>query len=186
MRIRPPLPVPSMAAGSSRCSATSRRTAGERPATSGAAVSAVCGSGVSEVAAAAGAGFSSSSAGAVTPVSMVATTCPTSTVSPSATRMCNRPACSALTFIVILSVSSTSSGSSTATTAPSGCDHSARKPSVMDSPTSGILTSNAIVACSLLCRRRQSARASRTSSACCSLWIAVEPVAGLALASRPT
>ena len=40
---------------------------------------------------------------------------------------------SAVTVIVILSVSNTSSGSSRATTSPSARDHSARMPSVIDS-----------------------------------------------------
>ncbi len=85
------------------------------------------------------AGFPALSAAAS--VSMVPTTWPTSTVSPSATRIFERPAFSAVTFMVILSVSSTSSWSSTATMAPSPADHSTSTPSVMDSPTSGILTS---------------------------------------------
>jgi hypothetical protein len=69
------------------------------------------------------------------------TTAPMATVSPSRTAIRSTPAAGAATSVEALSVSSSKSGSSAATAAPSFFSQRASVPSVIDSPTDGTLIS---------------------------------------------
>ena len=137
---RPSLPVPLMVEGSTPCSSTARRTAGDMVCAGVSSSSeAAAGAGVSALAAA-GAG-----AGALAPSSMIAITAPTSTVSPTATTCCDiTPATGEGTSTATLSVSRLAIGSSTATASPGCLSHSAIVPSVTDSPRTGTLISVAM------------------------------------------
>ena len=131
---RPPFPVPAIAAGSSPCSSTSLRTAGESD--GGAAAGDASGR-----AGGGGAGAAFPSPGSIEP-----RTAPTSTVRPSATSMAPRtPAAAAGTSSVILSVSSSTRGSSTATASPADLSHLETVASVTDSPSAGTTIWVAIV-----------------------------------------
>ncbi len=137
---RPSLPVPLMVVGSTPCSSTARRTAGDIVMEDASpAVSAVAaGAGLSSLAAA---GFAAAEA----PSSTVAITAPTSTVSPTAT-LCpaSTPATGEGTSIATLSVSRLAIGSSTATASPGCFSHSPTVASVTDSPSVGTVISVAI------------------------------------------
>ena len=166
--MRPAGPVPITSPTSTPVSFTIRRTAGERFMSAGSGF--FCGAGFSafsSVAEAAffcgdGTAFSGSAAraffrsvgsfstssslaafsvGAAAAVSMVPTTAPIETVSPSPTLIFNTPSASASTSRVTLSVSMTNSASPFWTWSPSFLNHCASTASATDSPTLGILIS---------------------------------------------
>src|SRR5581483_4714651 len=148
---RPPFPVAGMRSGSSRCSATRCRTAGLSggPPPAGGAGRGASGAraGSEGGAAAAGsgrAGAGRGAAGRAAASSSVATTSPTCTVAPSGFTMWRTPPRSAGISMFALSVSSSSSTSSGATASPSAFRQRVIVPSVTDSPSVGIRTSNAI------------------------------------------
>src|SRR5262249_51097130 len=103
------------------------------------------GFGSARFASALGSGFGSRfvSAGAA-PVSILPTTAPTATRSPSLTAMTSLPAAGAITSDAALSVSISTTGSFALTAAPSGLSQREMVPSLTDSPTDGTLMSTAI------------------------------------------
>src|SRR5687767_8398043 len=148
---RPSLPVPLICVGSTPCSSTARRTAGESvvvwsSSSAGAGVGAGAG-GFS----AAGWACSRSLTSVVSPAacvsSIVAITAPTSTVSPAWTRYSPiTPATGAGTSTATLSVSRLAIGSSSLTGSPGFLSHSPIVASVTDSPSVGTFTSTGMVA----------------------------------------
>src|SRR5436190_7525550 len=154
---RPPLPEAGTRVGSRSCSARRRRTAGlsgptPRAATGSASASAgargaagMAGAGFG-VSGAAGAGFGAAGAAARAPPSssMRATSSPTATFSPAAFTMRSTPARSAGSSMLALSVSSSSRMSSGLTASPSCFAQRTMTPSVTDSPSVGMRTSNAM------------------------------------------
>src|SRR5215218_1567480 len=160
---RPSLPVPLILLGSTWCSSTARRTAGESvviaspsPLGAGSGACSVprsCGfspapAGLVVASAASLAGDEAggaSAAAAVTFSSMRAMTAPTATVSPSLTSVSlSTPADGDGTSTLTLSVSSVAMGSSAATASPGFFSHCASVPSVIDSPSAGTATSVAM------------------------------------------
>src|SRR5881296_3981270 len=154
---RPPLPEAGTRVGSRSCSARRRRTAGlsgptPRAATGSASASAGarCAAGAAGVgfgaSGAAGAGFGAAGAAARAPPSssMRATSSPTATFSPAAFTMRSTPARSAGSSMLALSVSSSSRMSSGLTASPSCFAQRTMTPSVTDSPSVGMRTSNAM------------------------------------------
>src|SRR5256886_13517206 len=155
---RPPLPEAGTRVGSRSCSARRRRTAGlsgptPRAATGSASASAgACGA--AGMAGTGGAGFGAGSgtgaggfgAGAAARAppssSMRATSSPTATFSPAAFTMRSTPARSAGSSMLALSVSSSSRMSSGLTASPSCFAQRTMTPSVTDSPSVGMRTSN--------------------------------------------
>ena len=119
-------------------------------------------------------------------------TSPTRTVEPlSAACRVMMPATGEGTSTVTLSVSSSTSGWSTSTRAPTGCSQLAMMASVMDSPRAGTLIELGMVVSRSEGGRRRSgqarlAKASSRISLRSRAWLSGEPVAGLALAARPT
>jgi hypothetical protein len=77
---------------------------------------------------------------ATTVVSISATTAPMARTSPSLALKVTFPATPDWTSVLILSVSSSNNGVLSVTTAPSATSQRDRVPSVIDSPTAGILT----------------------------------------------
>src|SRR5262249_36560115 len=126
--------------------------------------------------------------------SIVPTAAPMSTVCPSATPIFSTPEPGAGTTVVALSVSSSRSGSPAWTEEPSAFSQRDTIPSEIDSPTLGTVIGMAdIMHSQLSVDRVEETRcgtaaptAASTISACSRSWTALEPVAGLALASRPT
>ena len=104
----------------------------------------------------AGSGGDSSCAGAAAPEPITASLVPTSTVSPSWTRICwTTPLPGLGTSVSTLSVEISSSGSSAATSSPSCLSHFVIVPSETETPIWGITTSTAVsVAMSLLSTQR--------------------------------
>ncbi len=163
---RPPRPVPGTRPTSTLCSAAMRATTGETkvlpsPAPSvgagaeagGAAVSAGCFSGAACSATGSGSGAGSSSAGfssagaagAAAPDPITASFVPTSTVSPSWTKICcSIPVPGEGTSVSTLSVEISSSGSSAATSSPSCLSHFVIVPSETETPIWGMTTSMAV------------------------------------------
>src|SRR6266849_3023626 len=160
---RPPLPDAGTRVGSRSCSARRRRTAGlSGPTARAMAGVASASAGASRAAGALGAalgasgsgGFGGSSGGAAfagaaarappPSSSMRATSSPTSTFSPAALTMRSTPARSAGSSMLALSVSSSSSTSSGLTVSPSCFAQRTMTPSVTDSPSVGMRTSNAM------------------------------------------
>src|SRR6266403_1446686 len=164
---RPPLPDAGTRVGSRSCSARRRRTAGLSGPTARAAEGVASASaGASCAAGAAGAGFGASSgatgggftagsggagagfgaAGAAARAppssSMRATSSPTATFSPAGFTMRSTPARSAGSSMLALSVSSSSRTSSGLTASPSCFAQRTMTPSVTDSPSVGMRTSN--------------------------------------------
>src|SRR5881296_3354815 len=164
---RPPLPDAGTRVGSRSCSARRRRTAGLSGPTARAAEGVASASaGASCAAGAAGAGFGASSgatgggftagsggagagfgaAGAAARAppssSMRATSSPTTTFSPAGFTMRSTPARSAGSSMLALSVSSSSRTSSGLTASPSCFAQRTMTPSVTDSPSVGMRTSN--------------------------------------------
>src|SRR5436309_3520547 len=151
---RPPLPEAGTRVGSRSCSASRRRTAGlSGPPARVAAGSASASAGASRRAGAAGAGFCpSGAAGGGAPASAAArpppsasiraTSSPTATFSPAAFTMRSTPARSAGSSMLALSVSSSSRMSSGLTASPSCFAQRTMTPSVTDSPSVGMRTSN--------------------------------------------
>src|SRR5437899_11188130 len=157
---RPPLPEAGTRVGSRSCSARRRRTAGlsgptARAATGSASASARA-SGAAGAAGTGGTGFGASgaagaclgAAGAAARAppssSMRATSSPTATFSPAAFTMRSTPARSAGSSMLALSVSSSSRMSSGLTASPSCFAQRTMTPSVTDSPSVGMRTSNAM------------------------------------------
>src|SRR5438552_2522846 len=157
---RPPLPEAGTSVGSRSCSARRRRTAGlsgptARAATGSASASARA-SGAAGAAGTGGTGFGASgaagaclgAAGAAARAppssSMRATSSPTATFSPAAFTMRSTPARSAGSSMLALSVSSSSRMSSGLTASPSCFAQRTMTPSVTDSPSVGMRTSNAM------------------------------------------
>src|SRR5437899_4924382 len=164
---RPPLPEAGTRVGSRSCSARRRRTAGlsgptARAAegvasasagascaagTAGAGFGASSGPAAGGLAAAprgSGAGFAAAGAAARAPPSssMRATSSPTTTFSPAGFTMRSTPARSAGSSMLALSVSSSSRTSSGLTASPSCFAQRTMTPSVTDSPSVGMRTSN--------------------------------------------
>src|SRR5438309_3233056 len=151
---RPPLPEAGTRVGSRSCSARRRRTAGLSGPTPRAATSASASAGARCAAGAAGAGFGASgaagagfgAAGAAARAppssSMRATSSPTATFSPAGFTMRSTPARSAGSSMLALSVSSSSRTSSGLTASPSCFAQRTMTPSVTDSPSVGMRTSN--------------------------------------------
>src|SRR5213593_3770390 len=153
---RPPLPEAGTRVGSRSCSARRRRTAGLSGPTARAAADAAsasagarraagaAGAGFGAGSGAAGAGFGAAGAAARAPPSssMRATSSPTTTFSPAAFTMRNTPARSAGSSMLALSVSSSSRTSSGFTASPSCFAQRTMTPSVTDSPSVGMRTSN--------------------------------------------
>ena len=159
---RPPVPVPWTAFGSTPCSEAIRATTGEtkvRPLPdAGAAAGAGAGGGAGgvgwavSVAAASEAsaascvagsgGASGAAAGAAPSGAITASTVPTSTVSPSWTRICaTTPSAGLGTSVSTLSVEISSSGSSRPMCSPSDLSHFVIVPSETDTPIWGMTTS---------------------------------------------
>ena len=167
---RPPVPVPGTAAGSTLCSAAMRATTGDTKvlpfsAASGAtgaaggagAASACTGSGAggataagsgsagAAAGAAAGSGATGSGSGGATSApagAMIASTVPTSTVSPSCTRICvTTPSAALGTSVSTLSVEISRSGSSRWIESPTCLSHFVIVPSETETPICGITTS---------------------------------------------
>src|SRR5262245_23826534 len=169
---RPPRPVPWTCPTSTPCSEAIRATTGETKlrssppppfsagagAGAGAGAACCCGAsgGVSTSASAAtwdwsaaswvaGSGGGSSCAGAAAPEPITASLVPTSTVSPSWTRICwSTPLPGLGTSVSTLSVEISSSGSSAATSSPSCLSHFVIVPSETETPIWGITTSTAV------------------------------------------
>src|SRR2546428_5954237 len=153
---RPPLPDAGTRVGSRSCSARRRRTAGlsgptaraaegVASASAGASCAAgAAGAGFGAGSGAAGAGFGAAGAAARAPPSssMAATSSPTATFSPAGFTMRSTPARSAGSSMLALSVSSSSRTSSGLTASPSCFAQRTMTPSVTDSPSVGMRTSN--------------------------------------------
>src|SRR6266478_3652867 len=157
---RPPLPEAGTRVGSRSCSARRRRTAGlSGPTARAAADAASASAGARRAAGAAGAGFGAGSgaagdgsgaagggfgaaARAPPSSSMRATSSPTTTFSPAGFTMRSTPARSAGSSMLALSVSSSSRTSSGLTASPSCFAQRTMTPSVTDSPSVGMRTSN--------------------------------------------
>src|SRR5213083_460734 len=142
---RPPLPEAGTRVGSRSCSARRRRTAGlSGPTPRAATGSASASAGARCASGAAGAGFGAAGAAARAPPSssMRATSSPTATFSPAAFTMRSTPARSAGSSMLALSVSSSSRMSSGLTASPSCFAQRTMTPSVTDSPSAGMRTSN--------------------------------------------
>src|SRR5436309_3325059 len=162
---RPPLPDAGTRVGSRSCSARRRRTAGlsgptaraaegVASASAGASCAAgaagagfgAAGGGFTAGSGGAGAGFAAAGAAARAPPSssMRATSSPTATFSPAGFTMRSTPARSAGSSMLALSVSSSSRTSSGLTASPSCFAQRTMTPSVTDSPSVGMRTSNVI------------------------------------------
>src|SRR5437867_2207800 len=160
---RPPLPDAGTRVGSRSCSARRRRTAGlsgptaraaegVASASAGASCAAgaagagfgAAGGGFTAGSGGAGAGFAAAGAAARAPPSssMRATSSPTATFSPAGFTMRSTPARSAGSSMLALSVSSSSRTSSGLTASPSCFAQRTMTPSVTDSPSVGMRTSN--------------------------------------------
>ena len=182
---RPSLPVPMTVDGSTPCSSTARRTAGDRLCVASRDSAAEGGEGSPARCALPASGCSFARAGSSVlaagdaPSSTIAITAPTSTFAPTSTdSSCNTPATDDGTSTATLSVSRLAIGSSTATASPGCFSHSAIVPSVTDSPSAGTLISVAMSSSqapdcrlSLRCALPPSARSSAivTSASCCTL-----------------
>ena len=190
---RPSLPLGWIAAGATPFSSASLRTAGPEAARlaagadagTGARLGAGAGAGAgwrAWAAAAAGAAAAGFGVAPAPPASIVPSTPPTCTSRPPrrrARRSC-RPTV-ACTSTVTLSVSSSHSGSSTATLSPTFTIHLATVASVTDSPRAGTLISTAMT-----CSPQPTVNARSTRSACSFRCVRAEPVAGDAASGRPT
>ena len=159
--MRPPSPVPSMVVGSIPLSAISRRTTGDRTipvptdseisdtagATAGAGGGGAAGSrgggaGAGSGAAGGGGGSDAAGTGAAASEPRRASTWPTSTRSPSLARISeSTPATGEGTSVSTLSVDTSNSASSRATSSPTCLNHRVTVPSVTVSPSWGIVTS---------------------------------------------
>src|SRR5690242_4531346 len=134
---RPSLPEPGTVEASTPLSAESFRTEGASGASAGAAF------GAAGAGAAAAAGFAAGAAAAgfaaaAAPSLIMPSSAPTATVSPSLAEISpSTPADGAGTSIVTLSVSSSTSGSSTATASPAFLNQRPMVASVTDSPSVG-------------------------------------------------
>src|SRR5262249_6236061 len=146
---RPPRPVPVSADGSTPASAAAWRAAGDRTGSGcgfgGAVIELADGFGSARFASALGSGFGAGfvSAGAAA-VSILPTTAPTATRSPSFAPMTRTPAAGAITSDAALSVSISRTGSFALTLAPLGLSQREMVPSLTDSPTDGTLISTAM------------------------------------------
>src|SRR4051812_6819879 len=137
---RPSLPEPGTVAASTPLSAESFRTDGASGASAAAAFGAAAGGAAGAAAGAASAAFAGAAAGlaAAAPSLICPSNAPTATVSPSlATISPSVPADGAGTSMVTLSVSSSTSGSSTATASPAFLNQRPMVASVTDSPSVG-------------------------------------------------
>src|SRR5579862_3074380 len=136
---RPSLPEPGTVAASMPLSADSLRTDGASGASAGGTLAAGAGAGADTAGAAALAGAAAGFAGAPKAPSVICpSNAPTATVSPSLALISpNTPADGAGTSIVTLSVSSSTSGSSTATVSPAFLNQRPMVASVTDSPSVG-------------------------------------------------
>src|SRR5947209_7113154 len=137
---RPSLPEPSSLVGSMPVSAAILRTEGASGAPAAVAFGGGTGAGLGLASAAGtGAGFVAAGlAGAPAPSLISPSSAPTATVSPSLAEISpSVPAAGAGTSIVTLSVSSSTSGSSTATGSPGFLNHLPMVASVTDSPSVG-------------------------------------------------
>jgi hypothetical protein len=136
---RPSLPEPGTVVASTPLSADSLRTDGASGASAGGAFAAGAGAGA-VAAAGAAAGLAGAAAGlaAAAPSVICPSSAPTATVSPSLAMISpSVPADGAGTSIVTLSVSSSTSGSSTATASPAFLNQRPIVASVTDSPSVG-------------------------------------------------
>src|SRR5438552_15267058 len=148
---RPSLPEPGTVAASTPLSAESFRTDGASGASDGGAFAAAAGAAVA--AGAAAAAFAGAAAGLAAPAApslIMPSSAPTATVSPSFAAISpSVPADGAGTSMVTLSVSSSTSGSSTATGSPAFLNQRPMVASVTDSPSVG--TRISVMVCFPLC-----------------------------------
>src|SRR5215211_4285501 len=129
-----------LASGSGSASASSSPASGSAPAASSASAPAPP-SGGSSLACSRSAGCSSAAGAAASPPPITASSAPTSTVSSACTLMVFRtPATGEGTSVSTLSVETSNSGSSAWTSSPSCFSQRVMVPSVIDSPSSGMVT----------------------------------------------